>query len=212
MLMRPELVARGVDFIPTKAVRQSNIASTLARRRFAIPVPLLRDRLVARAMAEKLDALRQGPETVVLSDENFLGGGAREVFAAPIYPHGARMAHRFASLRARAEVTLFLGIRGFETQLPSAYAQELRIRRPPEGGFEAIRRGVIARPPRWSDLVARILRAAPRIPLRVWRYEDYRGAHCRDPRRALRLRHRASAADQGSRSNEVALPRSGAGG
>ena len=58
--------------------------------------------------------------------------------------------------------------------LPSAYVQFLRHQPPPPGGFSAIRARARARPPRWSEFVRRLRRAAGGSPIVVWRYEDYR--------------------------------------
>ena len=76
-----------------------------------------------------------------------------------------------------ADVTLFLSIRSFDGQMPSAYVQELKFSPPIAGGFENLKPRVLARPPSWFELVRRIRAAAPAVPLRVWRQEDYR----RDP-------------------------------
>ena len=58
--------------------------------------------------------------------------------------------------------------------MPSAYVQELKFSPPIEGGFDNVKARVLARPPSWFDLVRRIRAAAPAVPLRVWRQEDYR--------------------------------------
>jgi hypothetical protein len=173
-LMRPELVAQGVDFIPNRQLREGGVAVALTRRHAAARVPLLRGRMVRRALAERLDPLRAGPTTLVLSEEKLLGG-SQHVFSDPLYPQLERTVGLLATLAPRAELTLFLSIRSFDTQLPSAYVQELKFMPPIGGGFEGIRRRVLARPPSWFDMVRRIRAAAPGIPLRIWRQEDYRG-------------------------------------
>ena len=159
-LMRPELVAQGVDFIPNLLLRQGGIAVALGRKRLWKRVPPLRGPMVRRILAEHLDPLRAGP--------------TRMVFSEPIYPQVQRVTALLATLAPRSRVTLYLSIRSFDTQLPSAYVQELKVMPVPGGGFEAIRRRVLARPPSWFELVRRIRAAAPGVPLRVWRQEDYR--------------------------------------
>ena len=175
-LMRPQLVARGIDFVDNHRVRQSGLAKALFERRLATRLPGLRGRAVAGVMARHLDPLRAGPTTFLLSEEKLMGG-ALQVFSDPPYPQIERIIPILASLRARAEVSFFLSIRGLDGQLPSAYVQELKFSPPIEGGFDTIRARVLAKPPSWFDLVARIRAAAPDVPLRVWRQEDYR----RDP-------------------------------
>ena len=172
-LLRPELVAQGVDFIPNRQLRAGGVAVALTRRHAAARIPLLRGRMVRRALAARLDPLRAGPATLVLSEEKLLGG-SQHVFSDPIYPGLERTVGLLATLASRAEVTLFLSIRSFDTQLPSAYVQELKFMAPIGGGFDGIRHRVLARPPSWFDMVRRIRAAAPGIPLRVWRQEDYR--------------------------------------
>jgi hypothetical protein len=178
-LMRPQLVARGVDFVPNHIVRQSGLAKALFARRLATRLPGLRGRTVAALMAEYLDPLRDpaAPAAMVLSEEKLLGG-SRQVFSDPAYPQIERIIPMLASLGARAagraEVTLFLSIRSLDGQMPSAYVQELKFAPPIEGGFSNVKARVLARPPSWLELVRRIRAAAPAVPLRVWRQEDYR--------------------------------------
>jgi hypothetical protein len=176
-LMRPQLVERGIDFIPNRVVRQSGLAKALFRRRLATRVPGLRGRIVGQMMADHLDPLRAATSALVLSEEKLMGGSL-QVFSDPIYPHVERIVPLLASLAGRAgggaDVTLFLSVRSFDGQMPSAYVQELKFAPPLEGGFEALMARVLARPPSWFDLVRRIRAAAPGVPLRVWRQEDYR--------------------------------------
>jgi hypothetical protein len=179
-LMRPQLLERGVDFVDNHAVRRSGLAKALAARRLAMRLPVLRGRAVAAIMARHLDPLRAGPRTFVLSEEKLMGGSL-QAFATPIYPQVERMVPLLASLSAPAaggaEVTLFLSIRSFDGQMPSAYVQELKFSPPIAGGFDNLKERVLAAPPSWFGLVRRIRAAAPAVPLRVWRQEDYR----RDP-------------------------------
>ena len=172
-LMRPELVAQGVDFIPNLLLRQGGIAVALGRKRLWKRVPPLRGPMVRRVLAEHLDPLRAGPTRMVFSEEKLIGG-SQHVFSEPIYPQVQRVTALLATLAPRSRVTLYLSIRSFDTQLPSAYVQELKVMPVPGGGFEAIRRRVLARPPSWFDMVRRIRAAAPGVPLKVWRQEDYR--------------------------------------
>lgn len=171
--IRPRLVANGIDTIPLETMRRTGFAQMLTRRRPLARVPFLRGPLTRRLIGDLLEPLRQGPRTVVLSEEKLIGT-PRRVFAEPAYPSIERIVPMLAGLGASADLTLFLSIRSFDAQLPSTYAQELRVMPPPEGGFAAIRARVRARPPSWFDLVVRIVRAAPGTPIRVWRQEDYR--------------------------------------
>lgn len=171
--IRPRLVARGVDPIPLMALRRAEIAQALNARRIATRLPILRGVVAKRILTELLDPLREGPETVVLSEEKLIGA-PRRVFGDPFYPMVEHIIPTLATLGTRADVTLFLSIRNFHAQLASTYAQELRVLPPPEGGFDSIRARVVAKPPSWFDLARRIRKAAPTTPLRIWRQEDYR--------------------------------------
>ena len=171
--VRARLVAEGVDPIPLSALRDCGLARALVERRLATRLPLLRRTAVRTLVEGILEPLRLGPDTVVLSEEKLLGA-PRRVFNDPAYPLVEQVVPQLAALGPRGTVTLYLSIRGFDTHLPSTYAQELRVLAPAEGGFEAIRQRVLARPPSWFELVRRIRRAAPGTPLRVWRQEDYR--------------------------------------
>lgn len=176
--IRPRLVARGVDPIPRDALRDAGVAQALNERRIATRLPILRGVIAKRLLGELLDPLREGPETVVLSEEKLMGA-PRKVFSDPFYPMIEHIVPTLATLGGRADVALFLSIRSFDAQLASTYAQELRVLPPPEGGFEAIRARVVARPPSWYELARRIRKAAPGAPLRIWRQEDYRD-HARE--------------------------------
>lgn len=172
-LIRPQLNARDVDFIPNAVLRTSGLAKALGARPVARRIPALRGRAVRGMMAAHVDPHRAGPRTMVLSEEKLLGG-SRQVFLDPFYPAADRVTPMLSSLGDRADLMLFLSIRSLDTQLPSAYVQELKFGPAPEGGFAALKARVLARPPRWSDLVDRIRRAAPNARIRVWRQEDYR--------------------------------------
>ena len=170
-LVRPALAARGLDYIPNPLVRQQLFARALWRRRPLTRLPVIGPMHMRRAIEAVLDPLRLGPETVVLSEENILGI-PDQVLRVPFYPQADQSVGRLASLATRAKLVLFLSIRGYDTLLPSAYAESLKFRPPRDGGFASGR--MLARPPSWYDLVARIHRAAPGVPLRIWRQEDYR--------------------------------------
>lgn len=168
--MRPALAARGLDYVPNPLLRERRFSWALWRRDRLARVPILGPARMREKIEATVEPLRLGPETVVLSEENILGV-PHQILQVPFYPQAALSIARLATLGARAEVTFFLSIRGYDRLLPSAYAEALKFRAMP-GGFEAAR--LLARPPSWLDLVRQIRAAAPGIPLRIWRQEDYR--------------------------------------
>lgn len=170
-LVRPALAARGLDYIPNRLVRERLFARTLWQRRPLARLPVIGPRHMRDTIEAVVTPLRLGPETVVLSEENILGI-PDQILRVPFYPQAAQSVARLASLGLRAKLVLFLSIRGYDTLLPSAYAESLKFRPPRAGGFDIHR--LMARPPSWYELVAQIRRAAPGVPLRIWRQEDYR--------------------------------------
>jgi len=125
------------------------------------------------AIETRVEPVRIGPAVVVLSEENILGL-PHHVLTPAFYPQTAQGIGRLASLGLQAELRLFLSIRSYDTLLPAAYAEALKHASPLPGGFAAARARLLATPPSWFDLVSRIRAAAPALPLRIWRQEDYR--------------------------------------
>ena len=115
--IRPRLVARGVDSIPLAALRAGGLARSLNEPRLGTRLPLLRGLVTQRLVDAILDPLRQGPETLVLSEEKLLGA-PRKVFAEPFYPMVEHIVPALATLGGKAEVTLFLSIRAFTPSCP----------------------------------------------------------------------------------------------
>lgn len=172
-LVRDGLARRGVDFVPNPLVRETGLARRLWERRPLARLPFVGPAHMRDAIGATVEPLRLGPDVVVLSEENVIGR-PEQIFAEPFYPQVAQTVGRLASLAGRAELVLFLSIRGYDSFLPSAYAEHLKHSAPPPGGFEAMRDRLVARPPSWHDLVRRIRAAAPAASLRIWRQEDYR--------------------------------------
>ncbi|MFO7856968.1 MAG: hypothetical protein R6V44_17460 [Paracoccaceae bacterium] len=172
---RPALRKAGVDYLPMPKVRELGLPE-LHRTLTGADAPRAERR---RRLRAEFDTLRRRGGTVAFSEENLLGA-SRQLLGRRIYPK-ARTIAGFLALLGQGEnvLHLFLGVRSWDTLLPSAYAEMLRRRRPPSGGFGAVRARTLAEPPRWSDLVARLKAGAPKATLTLWRYEDYE-AHARE--------------------------------
>jgi hypothetical protein len=171
--VRGDLVGQGVDFIPNPLVRQRDLARTLAQRRPVARLPVVGRAYMRAAIESVLAPLRAGPEIVVISEENILGVPGH-MLKLPCYSQAARNVNRLVSLAGRAEVVFFLSIRSYDTLLPSAYVETLKHAPPPPGGFREAVGALLAGSSGWFDLVSRIRAAAPGVPLRIWRQEDYR--------------------------------------
>jgi hypothetical protein len=170
---RGQLLERGIDYLPLPALRKSGFADSVRRMADIPPWVLgMGAPFVRRYIRLRLAPLRQGPSRVLMSEENLLGRSG-DALRPELYAGAERIGAVLSKLRGTADVAIFLTVRSPETFLPSAYAQHLRAAPPPSGGFDAIRSRVVADPPSWYDLVTRLLAAGPKLPLRVWRYEDY---------------------------------------
>lgn len=172
-LMRPDLVARGIDYLPNPLLRAQKLSWTLWRRRPIARLPLIGPAHMRDAIESTLDPLRLGPEIVALSEENILGV-PHQILEPTFYPQADQSLARLSSLGLRAEMELFLSIRSYDALLPSAYVESLKHGTAPKGGFASVKERLLAVPPSWYDLVTRIRAAVPGVPLRIWRQEDYR--------------------------------------
>ncbi len=171
--VRGDLVRQGIDFLPSSEVRERALARALGQRRPGARVPILGAARMRGAIETVLAPLRVGPEVVAFSEENILGM-PDHMLRVPLYPRAATNVGRLASLAGRAEVVFFLSIRSYDTLIPSAYVETLKHAPPPPGGFREAWARLRAAPPSCCDLVARLRAAAPKVPLRIWRQEDYR--------------------------------------
>jgi hypothetical protein len=191
--IRPVLLEKGIDYIPLDAMRP--VTNRLLRRSARIKQVFGR---LSPELGRVIDGLRQGPDHVILSEENLLGR-LEDCFALPPYGGlGWRLA-ALAGMLGETETRVFLTIRRMDEFLPSAYAQALR-HNPQKQRFTEIRARLLTRPPRWTEIVARIESALPRARVEIWLYEDYR-AH------AAEFVQRLTGVDPGSLP-EIEVPRS----
>lgn len=172
--IRPTLAEAGLDAIPNAAFRPL-WGELLPRRRD--PRRWLPGQGTGRRIETALAPLRLGPDKMLLSEENILGE-THEVFGDTPYPDLASRLRVVTRVARDADLQLFLSIRRMDRFLGSAYAEALRFFKF-EAPFEALSPRLAAAPPRWSEVIERLRRAAPGVPLTVWRYEDY-AANTRD--------------------------------
>ena len=165
--IQPILVQRGLDAINHREFRRAG-QRLVSLRNWRVWAG---GRILREAFRACLEPLRAGPDRVILSEENFLGFPRSIVRAKPYQSAGLRL-RALAALNAEAPLHLFLTIRRMDAFLSSAYAQVLRSH-PAKTPFNELKPVWIAAPPRWTDIVRRIRRAAPDAPLTIWRYEDY---------------------------------------
>lgn len=127
----------------------------------------------SRHLTDRLPLPPSGARSVVLSEENLLGP-LWQVIRGEYYPLSRFNLAVIDRLARQVPVTLFLSLRAPDTFFPSAYAEQLHHGPAPDGGFRDLGARLLARPPSWAQLVARIRKDAPAADLRIWRYEDYR--------------------------------------
>ncbi|SPJ26501.1 hypothetical protein [Palleronia abyssalis] len=167
-LRRAFLRKMGIDYIPMRDVRALKLPPRPGRLQW-------RTRLGWPMRARLEDAiapLRSGPGRVVISDENLLGW-VRDLLAVPFYPNMEARLRPFHALCKARNVSLFLGLRNPATLLPSAYAQQLRVR-PVPGGFEPICNLALRSSASWFDVVSRLRKTLPDASLTIWKFEDYK--------------------------------------
>lgn len=169
----PDLRGSGVAVLPCHAVRPvlRDLGSWRATHQ------LLRPRALARRIEGRLASLAAegwegGGLRVAFSDENVLGPLVDAMRRRP-YPRLARRLGPLAAMAQGRPVALFLSIRSFDRVLAGAYATALRYRRPSPLVVRRRARIFGRPPPRWTDVLDRLARAAPGVPIRVWRQEDY---------------------------------------
>lgn len=156
-------------------------ADTLLQEGIAVPGPgryrkLLREaidaldggRPTADARDVLVDAIVEDDKItrLVLSNDNFLTV-PRRIFDHGVFYHQAeKKVHGLHSLFPNDDITLFMGMRH-----PASFLQETATR----AGVTGLNEYLGLLPPlelRWSDVIRRIKRAAPRTPLYVWCNED----------------------------------------
>ena len=164
---RDALAAAGVDVPPTSALRALGfpLRASGDGRSF--------ETASSRRLFGRLNRLRRGAETMVISDERWLSG-VPDALAPEPYPELERPLRAMAPLLRRADLRLFLGVRNMATFLPSAYVEALRFF-PDTPPFEAVARARRESGASWLGPVRRLKALFPRAPLTIWRYEDYRG-------------------------------------
>ncbi|MEQ8966827.1 MAG: hypothetical protein RID91_13445 [Azospirillaceae bacterium] len=164
---------RGFQYVPPEVTRR--LDRTVFRRRHLFRDP--RYWMGPEGRAASIEAIFAGHlddrPIVVLSEENWLGGSVTDILAETPYPEAGHRLDYLRHLARRSRLSLFIGLRSFDTLLPSAYAQALR-EGPLGVTFEDVRASAARRPPSWLAPIERIRRLVPDTPITLWRYEDYR--------------------------------------
>lgn len=171
--LRPALNSDGIGaFTPEQLRPVCALALGRQRPRVWLGRAVLRRNIEARISEH--NALQP---RMILSEENILGNSAAPL-QPRFYPHaGFRMRALASALMAGGKGGIWLSVRSLDEFLPAAYATALK-HIPLAFDAETLKRKALDAPPDWGDLVARLARAAPGVPITVWDYADYR-ANCR---------------------------------
>lgn len=156
--------------------------ATLFRQRgVAVPGPskyrkLLKDILNALQTAPAsegardvlLDAIldEDEAERVILSHPHIFGAPRGAVHQGMIFHTGTERMRKISELFAHDEIEMFMAIRNPATLLPAMLEQT------PKADIVSYLGGIDPRLVRWSDTIAAIREAAPRVTITVWCNED----------------------------------------
>lgn len=154
--IRPQLAEQGVDFIPLDELRAATHLNFDWAKRF-------------KGFKFKRDvrSVTNGLETVILSEENWLGH-PYEGCRFPPYPRTEERLKVIAKLGGTFSV--FLAVRDPGQFVPSIYSEALR-HHPEKVLHNRAKNAWLEGGSPWSELVERISRIFPNVT--VWRYEDY---------------------------------------
>jgi hypothetical protein len=181
----PAILDAGVDYVLRDISRPplKRLFRTRPHRLLALSMAVtgrlpawVADRDLARIRAGLAPHLTGRP-AVLLTEENILGSST-DGLRRRLYPNLTQVA-ALGRLARDAEVTLFLTIRALDAFLPSAYAEALKYDPAAPALYADACAAARGDPPRWTDLIARLRRAAPGARLRVLDYDDY-AAHWAD--------------------------------
>jgi len=156
-------------------------AGDLSRRDVAVPGPsryrsLIRDTLNAMGQGDLapdarevvLEAIVDGdlPKRLILSNENFFSTPKLAVADNQFYPGAEEKLARFCQMFENDRVELFIGLRNPAGYLSDVHAQS------PDMPFDVFLNGSNPAAMKWSELIKRIRRALPDLPMTIWANED----------------------------------------
>lgn len=136
---------------------------------------LARHRLAGIAARLIAEARAAGARRLLISDENLIGGCARTLARASLYPDALARMEALAAALEGTRLTLLLSLRSYAGFYASAWGQRLR-----HGHYRpfdaALRARLVASPRGWPEVAAEIRAAFPAARLVLWRYEDLAAA------------------------------------
>ncbi|WP_226622624.1 hypothetical protein [Alloyangia pacifica] len=126
------------------------------------PAPEAREVLLDAILSEDADTVNR----LILSHETLLSVPKLALEDGALYRKAERRLQAMARLFAGDELQIFLGVRDFATWLPAM------LRATPHQTLESFLSGADPMRLRWSELVLRLRRALPEVPITLWCNED----------------------------------------
>lgn len=162
------LAEHGIAVIGPKTMRQDLTPMTRLIRDGMTP------EVVQAAGHAFLDYHGGDAETIVLMDENILGGTERKMLLrrARIYPNAPYRIKRLTKIFEGHNLQIGLATRNPASFLPSCWGESLRHGE--TGNFEDYVADFDPTLKIWTGLLQRVAKRTGDIPITLWRYEDYR--------------------------------------
>ncbi|MEM6621226.1 MAG: hypothetical protein AAF674_03290 [Pseudomonadota bacterium] len=166
-LLGAEIGLIGPSDVRSGATAQTGLWRSLRRpRRIGYADTILR--LVAKAQ-------QSGLRRLIVSEENLIGHLNGILMGNWCYERAGDRLERVLSSLPDSRLTVMLGVRGYASFLPTAYAQALRT-----SGFvpfdQELRQRLTSLDRGWPDLIGDIQRSCPpNARLIVWKHEDFPG-------------------------------------
>lgn len=129
------------------------------------------DKLASRFAQDALRERKAGVRTLILSEENLMGGMRNNFRTGVFYPDVAQRLAAFDSLLPRSPKVVALGVRDYGAVWSSAYHYLPQVgQKPPP--IDVIRHVLLDDKRGWIEVVAEIKRVWPDTEIVMWRQED----------------------------------------
>lgn len=145
---------RGMFRSPSKITEQDEVLADRARGRIAL---------------QTQDLAADGVHTLIISDENMLGGMSQNAQAQRLYPHTEIRVGRFAKVFAPHPTRVGLAIRSYDRHWASQMAYSMK-QGASLAGPDTIE-AIATQPIRWTRIIRQIAAAFPNAEVVVWPFE-----------------------------------------
>lgn len=169
--VRTQLAAVGVEYVPRQEIRdQGGFEYSQLWQRQSFFQRIFKSKV---RKEHWIKSYEQKQDILLISEENLLGG-VSGLLTSPLYPKLEKNLRLLSILKNNSKIQLFMATRSFDTLLPSAYGQQARMGKARQGAFDIVKKAALKNPPRWSQVVERIIEVFDVSQLKIWKYEDYK--------------------------------------